>query len=81
MKPEIDVGIQYGAIGDTLLSQIKKQGFKCDPLEIKRMEKIRESITILGFQDFMSHKQRIAAYKKLHKMLVKHLAPLNQEPL
>lgn len=70
------VGFSYGILFPKLEEQAKRQGFLLKNAET--MEKIRESITCLAFNDILPDSQIRKAYEKLQKKVVRNLKPLEQ---
>lgn len=67
----------YGIIQPTLYVQLKKQKYKFDKDEVKEFEKIRVSINILYFKNYITESQYQKMIIKLHKKVCAHIAKEN----
>lgn len=68
--------ISFGALHPSLIDQLKKQGFTFNQEEERKIEflnKIREAITLLYCQNFLTETESDKAYKRLLKKLDKVL--------
>jgi hypothetical protein len=73
-QEKLTINISLGAMAPSLKSQLKVFSF-IPADEIKFLQKLSDSISILAFHNLISDSQRIKAYekliKKIHKTIVK----------
>lgn len=72
----MEVGFSYGLFGKPLKEQAAEQGLTLKDDEL--LEKLRESINWLRMHDILTNSQSDAAYKKLHKKVLKSLKPIKK---
>jgi len=66
-----EVEFSYGCLSPALEEQAKKQGFTLSKAE--GLERSREAITWLMFEDVLTDSQKSKAFQRLHKQVVKNL--------
>ena len=74
-KENLTINVTLGAMAPSLKSQLKFFDF-VPAEEIKFLQKLSDSISLLAFHDLISDSQRIKSYekliKKIHKTIVKY---------
>lgn len=57
--------ISFAPLSDSLNAQITLQGFKCEDKKLERFEKLRNSINMLYFNNYMTETEKDKKFKKL----------------
>lgn len=74
-KENLTINIALGALAPSLKKQLKPFDFVPDE-EIKFLQKLSDSISLLAFHDIISDSKKIESYKKLirkiHNTIVKY---------
>lgn len=78
MKEDNKIEIRYGILSDTLMSQIKSQGYKFDTKEIKRLESNRNCISELAWSGIITQCNAKKLFNKLHERVINHLNTKNK---
>lgn len=78
MEKNKQLRIGFGALVPSIAKQLKAQGFEFDAKEAKHFEKLRESITYLGFADLINESARKKATQKLFTKVQQHVMKKNK---
>lgn len=74
---QIKLSYATGALQPTFIQQVKKQKLKFKADHLRTLQKQRESVFMLEFNDLITEKVATAALKKIVSQVVIHVAATN----
>lgn len=78
MSNNKQIKMNYGMFAESIYMQLKKQGFKFDKTDFKKLEKERACLHKLRFADYFSDSIYDKMLEKLHNRVIKTINRLIQ---
>ena len=65
------IAIDFGALADSLKTQLTLQNFSCEETTLKKFEKLRDSINMLYIHSYLTDSEKDKKFRKLFNNLKK----------
>ena len=65
------IAIDFGALADSLKTQLTLQNFSCEETTLKKFEKLRDSINMLYIHSYLTDSEKDNNFRKLFANLKK----------
>lgn len=65
------IAIDFGALADSLKTQLTLQNFSCEETNLKKFEKLRDSINMLYIHSYLTDSEKDKKFRKLFDNLKK----------